>query len=708
MKAEEGSTSVNAEASTESNEAAAEPDFALELLPQHRKLIEDSAIRHNVAIARGYRSITRRAELERLGFARSQQNVPALLIPIWGVTGEVVNYQSRPDEPRIREGKRVKYETPAKSRMALDVHPHARQWLNDISRPLFFTEGSRKGDAAVSSGLCCIALLGVWNWRGRSDGDGIAALADWELIALKDREVYIAFDSDVMRKRQVRAALRRLRAFLELRGARVNTTYFPCHEGGAKVGLDDFFASGKTVDDLLACSTTELLDEAEDKATYAPYSETEQGLVWHKETAQGAETVLLTNFHARVIADVLEDDGTETHRMFEVETKLAEQSGESVRDMITASEFSAMRWPVSLLGPQAIIFPNKSEHARCGIQSLSTDICKRRVYTHTGWREVNGEWVYLHGGGAIGASGAQIFDVKLPNALEPFNLPAPPEGEKLQEAIRASLRILQVASWHITVPVLGAAWSAVLGGTDFTVQVTGESGTGKTVLTAIIQAFFGAGFSTDNLPASWSSTGNALEGLAHVAKDALLVVDDFAPTGTSQDMARMHREADRILRAQGNRSGRGRMRVDGSLRPNKPPRGLILSTGEDVPKGQSLGARQLLVEMNKDSLDWKAISECQRAAREGVYARAMAAYICWLAHDYKNIRDRMAEEVARIRELAARSVAGHKRTPTTVAHLMRGWLYFLKAAVSYGALGEDEAKEFVESIWKVLGEVATR
>jgi len=48
-------------------------------------------------------------------------------------------------------------------------------------------------------------------------------LADWELIALKDRAVYIAFDSDVMSKKQVRAALRRLRAFVGF-GARTSTS----------------------------------------------------------------------------------------------------------------------------------------------------------------------------------------------------------------------------------------------------------------------------------------------------------------------------------------------------------------------------------------------------------------------------------------------------------------------------------------------------
>ena len=67
-------------------------------------------------------------------------------------------------------------------------------------------------------------------------------------------------------------------------------------------------------------------------------------------------------------------------------------------------------------------------------------------------------------------------------------------------------------------------------------------------------------------------------------------------------MQRYHKEADRLFRGQGNHAGRQRMRADGSLRPAKPPRGLILSTGEDVPRGQSLRARLLVLEVSPGRL----------------------------------------------------------------------------------------------------------
>jgi hypothetical protein len=166
------------------------------------------------------------------------------LIPIHGVTGELTSYQHRPDHPRIVDGKPLKYEIPRGSRMVLDVPPPARPWLGDPLRPLFITEGSRKADSAVSRGLCCLALLGVWSWRGTNEHGGATALADWELVALKGRVVYLVFDSDVTIKPTVFAALDRLKAFLESRGALVRVVYLPPTPGGAKQGLDDFLAVG--------------------------------------------------------------------------------------------------------------------------------------------------------------------------------------------------------------------------------------------------------------------------------------------------------------------------------------------------------------------------------------------------------------------------------------------------------------------------------
>ncbi len=231
------------------------------LSPHHRTmLLEGSAVAPDVVEARGYRTVGDGAELEELGLGRDQRNTPGLLVPLYGPGGDVVLHQFRPDEPRIKNGRQVKYETPAGARMVLDVHPTARGRLGDPSVPLFVTEGVKKGDALVSQGLCAVALVGVWNWRGTNEHGGKTALAEWESIALNGRKVYIVFDSDVMTKPGVQKALSRLKAFLESRGAEVALVYLPTADGGEKQGVDDYLAAGHSTEELLSLATTELRD----------------------------------------------------------------------------------------------------------------------------------------------------------------------------------------------------------------------------------------------------------------------------------------------------------------------------------------------------------------------------------------------------------------------------------------------------------------
>ena len=235
------------------------------MLNEHhsKSLTLESAIALELVEARGYKTVTQKTELKELGFADFQQLVPALVIPIHNVLGELAGYQSRPESPRVSEGRPVKYETPRGQRMVLDIPPSIRHLLCEPTVPLFVTEGIKKGDALATHGLATVALLGVWNWRGRNALGGTTVLPDWESIALNGRQVYIAFDSDVMVKQSANGALERLKPLLESRGAEVALIYLPPLNGGPKQGVDDFFASGGTVESLLALASNELLSVPE-------------------------------------------------------------------------------------------------------------------------------------------------------------------------------------------------------------------------------------------------------------------------------------------------------------------------------------------------------------------------------------------------------------------------------------------------------------
>ena len=229
-------------------------DYGPHLLAHHADMLRDSAISPEVAHQRGYRSATQRAELEELGFCGYQALVPALVLPIRDANGAIAFHQIRPDSPRMTEnGREVKYETPKGTRLCIDVPPSVREQLRDPKVLLWITEGARKVDAAVSAGLCCIGLLGVYGWRGTNEEGGKTALACWDSIALNGRETIIAYDSDIVTKKAVNLACMALKRFLKQRGAAVRLLYLPEGEGGKKVGLDDFIAAGASVADLRAC-----------------------------------------------------------------------------------------------------------------------------------------------------------------------------------------------------------------------------------------------------------------------------------------------------------------------------------------------------------------------------------------------------------------------------------------------------------------------
>jgi hypothetical protein len=216
----------------------------------HLVQLKESAISLEVAQERGYRTVMDKAELASLGFVRTQLRVPGLLIPQWGVDGIQKNYQIRPDSPRgDKNGKALKYENPVGSTIHLDCPPRCQKMLANPLIPLWITEGSKKADALASKGACALSLIGVWGFKGKNEFGAITMLCEWDFIALKDRFVYLAFDSDIENKKQVKEALQRLAQHLKNKGAVVQIIRLP-NNNGVKVGIDDYLAGGHGLADV--------------------------------------------------------------------------------------------------------------------------------------------------------------------------------------------------------------------------------------------------------------------------------------------------------------------------------------------------------------------------------------------------------------------------------------------------------------------------
>lgn len=216
----------------------------------HRMLNVESDIDAGVIAERGYFSAHSRADVPD-AFSAGQKRAGALIIPMYSPDGTTTGHQIRPDKPfrNPKTGKPVRYMSPTGSDPIVDVHPSMMEAIGDPSRWLVFTEGMKKADASTSRGVPTIALTGVWQFRKKG---GKEMLSCFDHIALSRRDVSVIFDSDVMVKPEVQAALEGFVGDLEDRGARVSVVYLPDGPDGAKVGLDDYFAAGGTVEDLRA------------------------------------------------------------------------------------------------------------------------------------------------------------------------------------------------------------------------------------------------------------------------------------------------------------------------------------------------------------------------------------------------------------------------------------------------------------------------
>ena len=424
-----------------------------------------------------------------------------------------------------------------------------------------------------------------------------------------------------------------------------------------------------------------------------PYRISRGRICIEKQSRDGNVVVPLSNFTAKVTEEVVMDDGVETNRAFQIEGKL--DSGVSLPAVrVPAARFAGMNWVTDAWGLKAVVRAGLAtkDQLREAIQRFSPNALRRQVFTHLGWRKIGDEWIYLTAAGAVGRDG---FEVDLGPELARYSLPK--RAEDPIEAMRVSLRLLDVAPLSVTVPLWAGVFRAPLASAfplDLALWVEGTTGSMKSTLMALLLSHFGE-FERTSLPGAWSSTANQLERRAFLLKDSVFVIDDWAPNPL--DTREMETKASRLIRSQGNLSGRGRLRSDLTDRPAYTPRGLIISTGEQHPPGQSILARILLVGLERSSVDVRMLTEAQRTATR--LPHAMTGYLTWLAPQVGSLPKLLRETFEGTR---ARANGDHLRVPEALAHIWIGFHSGLSYAEDIGECTHSEAEEYRVKAWEAL------
>ncbi|OQX67720.1 MAG: hypothetical protein B6A08_14070 [Sorangiineae bacterium NIC37A_2] len=404
----------------------------------------------------------------------------------------------------------------------------------------------------------------------------------------------------------------------------------------------------------------------------------------------------LSNVGAKVVREEIHDDGAVQSRIFVLEGQLEDGTALPLAE-VPAADFSRMDWVYSSWGARAAIVAGSMprEQFRESIQLLSRPEVTT-VYGHTGWREIDGEPSFLFHGGAIGD---QSLSVRLSGFMERFVLPCHASKEPLG-GVELVFQLLEVAPHEVTIPLVSAAFLAPLASIvspDFALWLVGPTGSLKSEMASLAASFFGS--FTRLTMGSWSSTENALEAQMFEAKDVVFVIDDYAPQPSPRARAILQEKAARTIRGMGNGSSRSRLRADLTQRPNRPPRCLLICTGEEMPVGASILARLVRIDLDRASIDLAKLTavQNQRQRLPGV----MADYIHHLRHDHPRLKDELPErKVARRARFV--TLGGHMRQPEALAMLSLGFESFLEYAQTTLAIGPTERDAWMETADKAL------
>jgi hypothetical protein len=463
-----------------------------------------------------------------------------------------------------------------------------------------------------------------------------------------------------------------------------------------KIGLDDF-ACLKGAEAAL-----QLIEEAVDSETYEasararmphPYS-ARAGAIWKTITKNDLTFDLrLTTFIARILSQIIESDGVEETRYFEIEGIV---NSETRTFTILASEFRSLGWLATYLGGGAVIVPPAEDReVAAAIQLLSPqDVPVRIRHTHTGWIHQGGRDVFLDARGAIGAEGRIAgIDVALPPQFENCFLEDSGSPESQVEAIRASFAITETGPLEHTVLLLAAAYQAPVEQPADSTFICGSSGMFKSCQLALSLQHFGCKMDHLHPTESFASTINALREVAFKGKDVLVGIDDYSRPPDHYQASDLDAKAEALFRGIGNRVGRSRAARDGSLRAARPPRATVISTGTQLPPADDVQARLTVIYARKDVVDRQALTRSQQDGAAGLFAQSMFGFVKWLARDRQGRLDWYRQRVLDLRRRFQDEDA-HPRTAPAMAAKMAALELVIEYGCDSGAFSDTQVEEW--------------
>ena len=411
----------------------------------------------------------------------------------------------------------------------------------------------------------------------------------------------------------------------------------------------------------------------------------------------------LADFVPTLISEITRDDGTEQKKMFKVGAvhksgiKLSEQ-------IVSADEMQNMKWLLNRWGALGAAQPKQNVLSKIchAIMLTKGEVKFETMYLQTGWKKINGEYVFLM------PTQNSPFTVELQGKLKNYSFTE--KGSQEDLIYLSAMLENSFAPQCVMLPLLAVTFLCPLNhflksaGCEpkFVTALIGKTGSRKSTLAALFLSFFGK-FSASDLPMSFHDTANSILSNIYYLKDVLTCIDDFHPSGMFHEQE-MKSIAQNISRYYGDIIGRARLNSKAELQSSKPPTGNAIITAEYTPEISVSGsARYFNIELNENDVQLDDLSEYQQLANDGVLCGIMQSYIEWIKNVYLDDESAFVKTLEDVflkyrkfylDRLCANRIKFHNRTPDMLAHLKIGFAFLLVFLKSKNQINKSELDKF--------------
>ncbi|HBH1342744.1 hypothetical protein QYP14_05790 [Clostridioides difficile] len=411
----------------------------------------------------------------------------------------------------------------------------------------------------------------------------------------------------------------------------------------------------------------------------------------------------ICNFVPIVLGQYMIGDGRDRRTVI-VLMGISEDGNQLETINIDVSDIEHLKWVKNSWGFQYKVHSKMKNQFLYLIEVLVINGTTKKLSSQIGWVKDNGKYAYLHTRGVIGESDKEV---DIGDNLSNYFLPS--EIVDINRACKASLNLLEVADYEVTVPLLALVYLSPLLQAikdvgkmpEFVVWLFGTTCSRKTSLARVFLSHFGD--FTNRLPATFNDTYASIEIKANAIKDSLNLIDDYTPKQTKKQKDAQDEIAEKAIRAYGDRIARGR--VNSSIISQKQyiPQGMLLMTGENLIRGHLTVARLVALELDKDSVNLKLLKEMQDSV--SLLGESMRGYIEWLLHgmnkDSSDIGgilihnfDLYKEELEKIEYTHTKG--GHGRSIESCAWLLVGISSMLSYFEDKKVISEVEFNQYIQ------------